>query len=114
MPHSWPCPLTNANAFVCTDTARAPVSYRSLNPLPGSLTDGSPPGTPLIGITDRFFAPEPIVDFLGAFVRGEKELLVTKGSIRGLPSAWRHGFGKAPEARPSLLFMDLPDSSTPD
>ncbi|KAF9949957.1 hypothetical protein BGZ65_006950, partial [Modicella reniformis] len=65
-------------------------------------------------ITDSFFAPEPIVDFLGAFVRGEKELPVTKGSIRGLPSAWRRGFGKAPETRPSLLFVDLPDPSTPD
>jgi len=47
-------------------------------------------------------------------VRGEKELLVTKGSIRGLPSVWRRGFGKPPETRPSLLFMNLPDPSTPD
>ncbi|KAF9343617.1 hypothetical protein BGX34_006552, partial [Mortierella sp. NVP85] len=102
--------------------AHAPVPSRALTPLPGSLSDSSRPDTPLSGdlhadikrITDRFFAPEPIVDFLGAFVRGEKELPVTKGSIRGLPSAWRRGFGKAPETRPSLLFMDLPDPSTPD
>ncbi|KAI8355393.1 hypothetical protein B0O80DRAFT_425891 [Mortierella sp. GBAus27b] len=95
-----------------------PVPSRALTPLTGSLSDSSRPDTPLSGdlhadikrITDSFFAPGPIVDFLGAFVRGEKELPVTKGSIRGLPSAWRRGFGKAPETRPSLLFMDLPDT----
>ncbi|KAG0208960.1 hypothetical protein BGX31_002233 [Mortierella sp. GBA43] len=32
---------------------------------------------------------------------------------RPLP-AWRRGFGKPPETRPSLLSMDLPDPSTPD
>jgi hypothetical protein len=31
-----------------------------------------------------------------------------------MPSAWRRGLGKAPETRPRLLFMDLPDPSTPD
>ncbi|KAG0247919.1 hypothetical protein BG011_000730, partial [Mortierella polycephala] len=64
-------------------------------------------------ITDKFFAPGPIVDFLDAFVKGEGALPITSGSIRGLPRAWRRGFGKAPETRPSL-FMDLPDPSTPD
>ncbi|KAF9120782.1 hypothetical protein BGX30_002958 [Mortierella sp. GBA39] len=100
----------------------APVPSPALTPLPGSLSDGSRPGTPLSGdlhadikrITDKFFAPEPIADVLGAFMRGKKKLPVAKGSIRGLPSAWHRGFGKAPETRPSLLFMDLPDPSTPD
>lgn len=48
------------------------------------------------------------------FVKGEKKLPVTTGLIRGLPRAWRRGFGKAPPFRPSLLFLDLPDPSTPD
>ncbi|KAG9062127.1 hypothetical protein KI688_006459 [Linnemannia hyalina] len=30
------------------------------------------------------------------------------------PQAWRRGFGKPQETRPSLLFMDLRDPSTPD
>ncbi|KAF9371447.1 hypothetical protein BGX21_005134, partial [Mortierella sp. AD011] len=65
-------------------------------------------------ITDKFFAPGPIVDFLDAFVKGEGQLPTTTGPIRGLPRAWRRGFGIPPESRPSLLFMDLPDPSTPD
>ncbi|KAG0355130.1 hypothetical protein BGZ54_001285 [Gamsiella multidivaricata] len=65
-------------------------------------------------ITDKFFAPGPIVAFLDAFVKGEGALPITSGPIRGLPRAWRRGFGKAPESRPSLLFMDLPNPSTPD
>ncbi|KAF9923555.1 hypothetical protein BGZ67_009766, partial [Mortierella alpina] len=102
----------------------APVPIRALSPLPGHLSDESRPGTPLSGksdlhvdikkITDKFFAPGPIVDFLDAFVKGEGALPTTTGSIRGLPRAWRRGFGKAPESRPSLLFMDLPDPSIPD
>ncbi|KAF9178280.1 hypothetical protein BGZ51_007901 [Haplosporangium sp. Z 767] len=36
------------------------------------------------------------------------------GSIRGLPSAWRRGFGHPPETRPALLFVGLFDPSTPD
>ncbi|KAK3827170.1 MAG: hypothetical protein JOS17DRAFT_791944 [Linnemannia elongata] len=77
--------------------AHAPVPSRALTPLPGSLSDGSRSSTPIC-----------------AFVRGDKKLPVTKGSIRGLPNAWRPGFGKAPETRPRLLSMDLPDASTPD
>ncbi|KAF9081366.1 hypothetical protein BGX23_000966 [Mortierella sp. AD031] len=100
----------------------APVPSRALTPLPGSLSDGSRPSTPLSGdlhadlkkITDKFFAPGPIADFLNAFVRGEGHLPVTTGAIGGLPRAWRRGLGIAPENRPSLLFMDLPDPSTPD
>ncbi|KAF9969162.1 hypothetical protein BGZ65_012208, partial [Modicella reniformis] len=65
-------------------------------------------------ITDKFFAPGPIANFLDAFVKGEGALPITSGSIHGLPRAWRRGFGKPPETRPSLLFMDLPDPSTPD
>ncbi|KAF9079315.1 hypothetical protein BGX23_004397, partial [Mortierella sp. AD031] len=66
-------------------------------------------------VTDRFFTPgSDITNFLDAFVRGEVTLPVTTGPIRGLPRAWRRGFGKPPENRPSLLFMDLPDPSTPD
>ncbi|KAF9921639.1 hypothetical protein BGZ67_000338, partial [Mortierella alpina] len=65
-------------------------------------------------ITDKFFAPGPIVDFLDAFVKGKGALPTTSGSIRGLPRAWRRGFGRASETRPSLLFMDLPDPSIRD
>ncbi|KAG0058060.1 hypothetical protein BGZ90_005170 [Linnemannia elongata] len=100
----------------------APVPSRALTPLPGSLSDGSRPSTPLSGdlqidvkkITDKFFAPGPITNFLDVFVKGEKKLPVTSGLIQGLPRAWRRGFGKAPPTRPSLLFLDLPDPSTPD
>ncbi|KAF8916949.1 hypothetical protein BGZ58_005174, partial [Dissophora ornata] len=65
-------------------------------------------------ITDKFFAPGKIADFLDAFVRGEKHLEVTTGSIQGLPRAWRRQFGHPSDTRPSLLFMDLPDPCSPD
>ncbi|KAF9079500.1 hypothetical protein BGX23_003894 [Mortierella sp. AD031] len=65
-------------------------------------------------ITDKFFAPGPIANFLNAFVRGGIQLPVTEGSVRGLPKAWRRTFGHPPDTRPSLLFLDLPDPSTPD
>jgi hypothetical protein len=65
-------------------------------------------------ITDRFFAPGSIANFLDAFVKGKGHLPVTEGPIQGLLRAWRRGFGKAVETRPSLLFMDLPDPSAPD
>ncbi|KAG0270738.1 hypothetical protein BGZ95_001582, partial [Linnemannia exigua] len=69
------------------------------------LVDDSRPGTPLSSdlhtdikkITDKFFAPGPIVDFIDVFVKGEGTLPMTSGSIRGLPRAWRRGFGQAPE-----------------
>ncbi|KAI8595060.1 hypothetical protein EDD21DRAFT_425759 [Dissophora ornata] len=101
----------------------APVPARSLTPLPGQLSDESRPGTPLSGdlrvdikkITDKFFAPgTPVANFLDSFVRGHGALPVTEGSIRGLPRAWRRAFGKPAKTRPSLLFLDLPDPSTPD
>jgi hypothetical protein len=100
----------------------APVPSRSLTPIPGYQSDGSRPNTPLSGdlhadiktITDRFFAPGSIANFLDAFVKGKGHLPVTEGPIQGLPRAWRRGFGKAVETRPSLLFMDLPDPSAPD
>lgn len=47
-------------------------------------------------------------------MRGQGALPVTTGALRGLPRAWRRTFGKPPETRPSLLFLDLPDPSTPD
>ncbi|KAF9398197.1 hypothetical protein BGZ94_006079, partial [Podila epigama] len=100
----------------------APVPVRASTPLPGHLSDESRPGTPLSGdlhvdikkITDKFFAPGPIANFLDAFVRGEGALPVTTGPIRGLPRAWRRNYGKPSESRPSLLFMDLPDPTAPD
>ncbi|KAK3822220.1 MAG: hypothetical protein JOS17DRAFT_793401 [Linnemannia elongata] len=86
----------------------APVPSRTLTPLPGSLSDGSRPRAPpqrphadIKRITDRLLAPEPTIDFLDAFVRGEK-------------TSSHQRIRKAPEARPSPLFMDLPDPSTPD
>ncbi|KAK3810463.1 MAG: hypothetical protein J3R72DRAFT_530348 [Linnemannia gamsii] len=100
----------------------APVPSRALTPLPGSLPDSSRPGTPLSGdlhadikrITDKFFAPGPIANFLDTFVKGEGALPVTSGPIRGLPRAWRRSFGRPADTRPSLLFLDLPDPSVPD
>ncbi|KAF8926898.1 hypothetical protein BGZ47_002487 [Haplosporangium gracile] len=100
----------------------APAPSRAVTPTPRSLSDGSPPGSPLSGdlhrdikkITDKYFASGPITNFLDAFVKGEEALPTTSGSIRGLPRAWRRGFGHPAETRPSLLFMDLPDPSTPD
>ncbi|KAF9114994.1 hypothetical protein BGX30_006421, partial [Mortierella sp. GBA39] len=66
-------------------------------------------------ITDKFFAPgTPHTNFLDVFVRGEGSLPVTTGPIRGLPKAWRRALGHPSETRPSLLFLDLPDPSTPD
>ncbi|KAG9319078.1 hypothetical protein KVV02_001720 [Mortierella alpina] len=65
-------------------------------------------------ITDKFFAPGPIANFLDAFVKGEGALPVTTGPIRGLPRAWRRNYGKPSESRPSLLFLDLPDPTAPD
>ncbi|KAF9984705.1 hypothetical protein BGZ65_012828 [Modicella reniformis] len=90
--------------------------------VPGYLSDSSRPSTPLSGdlhadiksITDKFFAPGPAADFLDAFVRGDRKLPVTEGSIRGLPRAWRRALGHPPKTRPSLLFLDLPDPLTPD
>ncbi|KAF9922108.1 hypothetical protein BGZ67_010720, partial [Mortierella alpina] len=101
---------------------QAPVPIRASTPLPGYLSDDSRPGTPLSGdlhvdikkITDKFFAPGPIANFLDAFVRGEGALPVTTGPIRGLPRAWRRNYGKPSESRPSLLFLDLPDPTAPD
>lgn len=68
----------------------------------------------IINITDKFFAPGPIASLLEAFVKGEGYLPTTTRHIRGLPGAWRRGLGKAATTRPSLLFMDLPDPSTPE
>src|SRR5690606_36675605 len=66
-------------------------------------------------IADEFFAPErSIASFLNAFVKGEKILPLTSGSIRGLPRAWRRRSSPPLESRPSFLFLDLPDRSIPD
>ncbi|KAI8361002.1 hypothetical protein B0O80DRAFT_422126 [Mortierella sp. GBAus27b] len=86
------------------------------------VLSGSRPSTPLSGdlhtdikrITDKFFAPGPIANFLDAFVKGEGSLPTTSGSIHGLPRAWRRKYLTASETQPSLLFMDLPDPLIPD
>ncbi|KAK3822386.1 MAG: hypothetical protein J3R72DRAFT_501857 [Linnemannia gamsii] len=63
----------------------------------------------------QIFAPgSDVANLLDSFVRGDGALPVTTGPIRGLPRAWRRRFGKGPETRPSLLFLDLPDPSTLD
>ncbi|KAF9578497.1 hypothetical protein BGW38_005666, partial [Lunasporangiospora selenospora] len=64
--------------------------------------------------TVHIIVHRPSTSFHNAFVRGDGHLPETDGPIRGLPRAWRRGFGIAPENRPSLLFMNLPDPSTPD
>ncbi|KAF9583039.1 hypothetical protein BGW38_010369 [Lunasporangiospora selenospora] len=65
-------------------------------------------------ITEKSFAPGPIASFLDGFVKGDGHLPMTEEPIRGLPRAWRCGFRIAPDNRPSLLSVDLPDSSTPE
>ncbi|KAG0019072.1 hypothetical protein BGZ82_000267 [Podila clonocystis] len=79
-----------------------PIPARASTPLPGYLSDNSRPGTPLSGdlrvdikkITDKFFASgTPVTIFLDAFVKGKGNLPTTSGPIRGLPRAWRRGFG---------------------
>ncbi|KAF8943395.1 hypothetical protein BGZ47_005469 [Haplosporangium gracile] len=99
-------------------TVHAPVPARVLTPIPGSR-----PSSPLTGdlsadikkIEDKFFSKgSNIVNFLDAFVKGQGALPTTTGHIRGLPRAWRRTFGHPTEARPSLLFLDLPDPSKPD
>ncbi|KAG0336079.1 hypothetical protein BG004_008207 [Podila humilis] len=66
-------------------------------------------------ITDKFFASgSDIAIFLDAFVKGQGSLPTTVGPVGGLPRAWRRNMGEAPGGRPSLLFMDLPDPSTPE
>ncbi|KAF9951961.1 hypothetical protein BGZ70_000791 [Mortierella alpina] len=101
----------------------APVPIRASTPLPGYLSDDSRPGTPLSGdlhvdikkITDKFFAPGPIANFLDAFVKGEKALPTTSGSIRGLPRAWRRGFGKGPSSlRRFVFYLDTKVLIDPD
>ncbi|KAF9180152.1 hypothetical protein BGZ51_006574 [Haplosporangium sp. Z 767] len=100
----------------------APVAVRTSTPLSGYLSDGSRPGIPLSGelhadikkITDTFFAPGSVVNLQNAFVKSEEQLPATIGPIRGLPRAWRRGFGMSAETRPSLLFLDLLAPSTPD
>ncbi|KAK3812540.1 MAG: hypothetical protein J3R72DRAFT_498661 [Linnemannia gamsii] len=92
----------------------APVPSRASTPLPGYLSDSSRPSTPLSDHGQIFCTRIDVANFLDSFVRGEGSLPVTTGPIRGLPRAWRRGFGKAPETRPSLLFLDLPDPSTLD
>ncbi|KAK3838833.1 MAG: hypothetical protein J3R72DRAFT_512002 [Linnemannia gamsii] len=76
----------------------APVPSRALTPLPGSLSDGSRPSTPLSGdlhadikrITERFFATgSPASAFLDAYVRGEFKLPTTTSGIKGLPKRFR-------------------------
>ncbi|KAF9956730.1 hypothetical protein BGZ65_002485 [Modicella reniformis] len=58
----------------------------------------------------------PVVKFLNSFAKGEGSLPITTATekISDLPQAWRRGFGKPLEARPSLLFFDMPDPLKPD
>ncbi|KAG0060064.1 hypothetical protein BGZ90_004177, partial [Linnemannia elongata] len=95
----------------------APVPSRALTPLPGSLSDGSRPSTPLSGdlrvdinkIENKFFAlGSPASLFLDAYVRGERSLPITTTGIKGLPKVLRRGVIENVESRPSLLFLDLP------
>ncbi|KAG0012100.1 hypothetical protein BGZ82_002729 [Podila clonocystis] len=64
-------------------------------------------------ITDKFFAPGPIAEFLVDYAKGRRHLPSTSGPLEGLPTVGRRQFGKPPETRPSLLFLDLPDPTVP-
>ncbi|KAF9407611.1 hypothetical protein BGZ94_002636 [Podila epigama] len=94
-----------------------PVPSRALTPLPGSLSDGSRPSSPISGdlradikkIADRFFATgSSASNFLDAYVRGERVLPVTTSGIKGLPKVLRRGVVDTQDSGPSLLFLDLP------
>ncbi|KAG0039332.1 hypothetical protein BGZ83_002824, partial [Gryganskiella cystojenkinii] len=54
-----------------------------------------PPGdlrTDIKKITDKFFTHGTrTINFLNAFVRGQRSLPITTGPIAGLPRAWRRG-----------------------
>ncbi|KAG0249364.1 hypothetical protein BGZ95_007572, partial [Linnemannia exigua] len=101
----------------------APFPSRALTPLPGSLSDGSRPSSPLSGdlhtdikrITDKFFAPgSDVTTFLNRFVRGLESLPLTTGSVSGLPRVWLRNNDPRADTRPSLLFSDLPHPSPSD
>ncbi|KAG0329894.1 hypothetical protein BG000_011897 [Podila horticola] len=97
----------------------APLPARVPTPLSGYLLDTSRPGAPLSGdlhvdikkIMDKFFTPgTPITDFLDAFGRGQRELLVTAGLFEicrehGVPDA---GNQKRPPAQPTVLGSSRP------
>ncbi|KAF9991671.1 hypothetical protein BGZ79_004151 [Entomortierella chlamydospora] len=96
----------------------APVPARSLTPVPGQQSDGSRPSSPLSGdlqedikrIRDKFFAAgSKHAGFLVSYVQGQGSLPITETGLRGLPKVLRRGAVESEEAKPSLLFLDLPD-----
>ncbi|KAG0255212.1 hypothetical protein BG011_005276 [Mortierella polycephala] len=50
--------------------------------------------------------------FLERFVQGHEQLPLTTGSVPGLPIVWLRKQRERDDARPSLLFLHLPDPST--
>ncbi|KAG0294132.1 hypothetical protein BGZ96_001754 [Linnemannia gamsii] len=79
---------------------QAPVPTRALTPLSDSLSNKSRPASPtdiradLDKITDKFFSPASRnIKFLNEFVQGSHGLPVTEGSISGLPTVGKRGFG---------------------
>ncbi|KAG0272672.1 hypothetical protein BGZ95_011551 [Linnemannia exigua] len=92
----------------------APLHARSSTP----LSDDSRPGTPPTGdlrvdinrIRHKFFAAgSKHAEFLDSYVQGQYSLSVTTEGVRGLPKVLRRGIVNKQEARPNLLFLDLPN-----
>ncbi|KAG0043659.1 hypothetical protein BGZ83_011149 [Gryganskiella cystojenkinii] len=101
--------------------ALAPAPARALTPVPPYTSDSSRPGTPpsedairanIAEITDEFFAPgSPAATFLERFVQGQGQIPLTTGLVPGLPRVLLRKEKQSDVARPSLLFLDLPDPS---
>lgn len=64
-------------------------------------------------VTDKFFVPgSKQATFLERFVQGHEHLPLTSGSFAGLPRVWLRKQRDRDDAHPSLLFLNLPDSSS--
>ncbi|KAF9118081.1 hypothetical protein BGW39_001492 [Mortierella sp. 14UC] len=97
------------------------IPARVYTPLSGYLSDGSRPGTPLLGesygdlrvdikkIADKLFATgSKHADFLDSYVQGNYSLPTSTSGVRGLPKVVRRGAVDTLDSGPSLLFLDLP------
>ncbi|KAF9393299.1 hypothetical protein BGX21_010806 [Mortierella sp. AD011] len=63
-----------------------------------------------VWIRDKFFvAGSKHAEFLVIYVQGQGSLPITETGLRGLPKVLRRGAVESEEAKPSLLFLDLPD-----
>ena len=62
-------------------------------------------------IRNEFFAAgSKYVKFLDSYVQGQYSLPVTTNGVCGLPKVLRRGVVNKQDAKPNLLFLDLPDA----